>query len=80
MTFDDVRRIASPFPETVETASYGTPSFKVGKKMLCRPREEGNVLVVPTELTALLSDAGALVATPRIRADWSDVAADSGRR
>lgn len=49
MTFDDVRAIVSGFPETVETTSYGTPSFKVGKRMLCRLREEGDVLVVVTE-------------------------------
>lgn len=49
MTFDDVRAIAALFPETVETTSYRTPSFKVGKKMLCRLREEGDVLVVPVE-------------------------------
>jgi len=112
MTFDDVRRIASSLPETVETTSYGTPSFKVGRKMLCRLREEGDVLVVPTaeglrealianrpdvyfetphyagttlvlvrlpaielaELTDLLADAWALVATPKMRAPNPDVA------
>ncbi len=117
MTFDDVQRIASELPETVETTSYGTPSFKVGKKMLCRLREEGDVLVVPTEegvkraliaadpavyfetphyagttlvlvqlpaieraeLAALLADAWALVATPKIRAAHPDVMGKGGR-
>jgi len=118
MTFDDARRIASSLPETAEITSYGTPSFKVGKKMLCLLREEGNVLVVPTaegfkealiatrpdvyfetphyagttlvlvrlpaieraELTDLLADAWALVATPKMRATHAEVAADDGQR
>ena len=41
MTFDDVRAIALDLPEVVETTSYGTPSFKVRKQMLCRLRDDG---------------------------------------
>jgi hypothetical protein len=35
-TVDDLRAIMSRFPETVETTSYGTMSFKAGKKGICR--------------------------------------------
>lgn len=61
MTFDDVRAIALDLPEVEETTSYGTPSFKVRKRMLCRLRDEGETLVVrvdPLEREALLAEAG----------------------
>lgn len=35
-TFDDVRRLMADWPETEESTSYGTPSFKVRKKWICR--------------------------------------------
>lgn len=46
MTFDDVRRIASAFPETREGTSHGTPAFRVGKALMCRQREEEGILAV----------------------------------
>lgn len=46
MTFDDVGRIASAFPDTVETTSHGTPAFRVGKRLMCRQREEEGILAV----------------------------------
>lgn len=68
MTFHDVRRIASALPETVETTSYPTPSFKAGRKMICRLREEGDVLVVVTDAgtkqALLLADPGVYFETP----------------
>jgi len=49
LTFDDIRAIARGFPEAEEGTSYGTPAFKVRKKMFCRFWEDGEVLVVKTE-------------------------------
>ncbi|MBJ7603402.1 MAG: MmcQ/YjbR family DNA-binding protein [Candidatus Dormibacteraeota bacterium] len=45
-----VRDLALKLPEVVETASYGTPSFKIRKRMIARLREEGDVLVVRIDL------------------------------
>ena len=68
MTFDDIREIALSLPEVEETTSFGTPSFKVRKAMLCRLRDEGENLVVrvdPLERAALLADpSGAYFITP----------------
>jgi hypothetical protein len=61
MSFDDVRAMALELPEVVETTSYGTPSFKLRKRMLCRLRDDGATLVVrvdPLEREALLADRG----------------------
>ena len=49
VSFDDVRELALELPETEETTSYGTPAFKVRKKLFARMREEGDVLVVKVE-------------------------------
>ena len=46
MTFEEVREVALALPEVEESTSWGTPAFKVRRKMLCRLREEGDVLVV----------------------------------
>lgn len=46
MTFDDVRRMAAGFPETVETTSHGMPAIRVGKRLMCRQREEDGILAV----------------------------------
>ena len=34
------------FPATAESISYGTPSFKIGKKFLCRILDDGETLVI----------------------------------
>ena len=47
--FDVVRELALTLPETEETTSYGTPAFKVRRKLFARLREEGDVLVVKVE-------------------------------
>ena len=47
MTFDDVRRFLLALPGVEETTSYGTPSLKLGRKMLTRLREDGDTLVLP---------------------------------
>ncbi len=46
LEWSDVRRIMASLPGTVETTSYGTPSFKLGTKFLTRLKEDGVSLVV----------------------------------
>jgi hypothetical protein len=50
VTFDTVRELAMALPEVEESTSWGTPSFKVRRKMILRLREEGDVLVVRIDL------------------------------
>ena len=47
MTFDDVRKIALPWPEVENSTSYGTLALKVRKKPLGRLKEDGDSLVMP---------------------------------
>ncbi len=49
MNFQGVRAIALALPEVEEGTSYGTPAFKVRKKLIARLREDG-VLVVMIDL------------------------------
>lgn len=49
VSFETVRELALELPETEETTSYGTPAFKVRRKLFARLREEGDVLVVKVE-------------------------------
>jgi hypothetical protein len=49
VAFDTVRSLALALPEVVETTSYGTPSFKLRRRMIARLRETG-VLVVRIDL------------------------------
>ena len=37
------------FPQTSETTSYGTPAFKVHKKLLLRLKEDGETLVLHSD-------------------------------
>lgn len=46
MTFDEVRALALVLPGVEEGTHYGTPSFKVAKKMFARLREDGETLVL----------------------------------
>ena len=58
-TVEDLRAIMSRFPETVETTSYGTMSFKAGKKGLCRlwgQRELDNADIADTDVLVLLCE------------------------
>jgi hypothetical protein len=50
VTFETVREIALALPEVEESTSWGTPAFKVRRKMICRLREEGDVLVVRIDI------------------------------
>ena len=61
MTVDDLRGIALAIPEVEEGTSYGTIAFKVRKKLLCRLRDDDEVLVLkcdPIERDALLAENG----------------------
>ncbi len=49
VSFAVVRELALESPESKETTSYGTPAFKVRKKMFARMREVGDVLVVKVD-------------------------------
>ena len=78
---DDVRDIVLELPETEESTSYGTPAFKVRKKLICRlwgEREhkrdnvhDTEVLMVRCELDAkpMLLDAhdDVLFSTPHYK-------------
>lgn len=46
---NDVRALALELPGSEEGTSYGTPAFKVRKKLFARLREEGDVLVVKVD-------------------------------
>jgi hypothetical protein len=46
ITFDTVREIARELPGAVESTSYGTPAFKVGKCLFARQHDERDLLVV----------------------------------
>jgi len=50
VTFQAVAAIACKLPEVEISKSYGTPSLKVRGKMLARLLEDGEVLVLRTEL------------------------------
>src|ERR1700733_13118945 len=44
-----VREIMAVFPESVEATSYGTPAYKVNKKLLIRLKEDGETLVLHSD-------------------------------
>jgi hypothetical protein len=44
-----VREIMATFPETSESTSYGTPAYKVNKKLLLRLKEDGETLVLHSD-------------------------------
>jgi hypothetical protein len=46
LTFTDVRDMALALPGVEESTSYGTPSLKLGKKMLARLKEDGETLIL----------------------------------
>ncbi len=68
MTFDDVRELALALPEAEESSAYGTPCFRVRKRLFARLRDDGTTLVVPVdplEREALLAvPGGAYFITP----------------
>ena len=46
ISFDTVREIARELPGAVESTSYGTPAFKVGKCLFARQHDEVDLLVI----------------------------------
>ena len=44
-----VREIMVAFPQTTESTSYGTPAYKVNKKLLLRLKEDGETLVLHSD-------------------------------
>jgi len=49
VSFDTARKLALALPGVEEYLCYGTPAFRVGKKLLARLREDGDTLVVKIE-------------------------------
>ncbi|MBS2027211.1 MAG: MmcQ/YjbR family DNA-binding protein [Deltaproteobacteria bacterium] len=50
MTYDDVRELARAFPGVEEGTSYGTAALKVKGKLIARLKEDGETLVLKTDL------------------------------
>lgn len=50
VTFETVRQLALALPGAEESTSYGTPAFKVKKKLFVRFHQDGESLVVPVDL------------------------------
>ena len=46
MIFDDVRKIAAPLPGMEEGPCYGTPAFRMRKRLIARLKEDGETLVL----------------------------------
>jgi hypothetical protein len=58
VTFDEIRAHALSLPGVEEATSYGTPAFRVRKRLIARVHEDGESLVVkvdPQEREALLA-------------------------
>jgi len=47
---ETLRRMALNFPGVEEGTSYGTLAFRVGKKFICRMKEDGESLAIRMEL------------------------------
>ena len=51
MTVHDARRVATTFPEAVETTSHDTVAFRVGKTLRSRQPEQDRSLAMRIERT-----------------------------
>ncbi len=49
VTLDDIREVFAGFPGVKEGPSYGTPGFRVGKKLLGRMHQSEDALVLKME-------------------------------
>src|SRR2546427_7770210 len=49
VSFDTVRQIAQKLPGAEESTSYGTPAFKVKKKLFARQHQDGESLVIAVD-------------------------------
>ena len=52
VTFAAAREIALGLPGVAESTSYGTPAFRVRKKLIARQHQDGASLVVRTDFDA----------------------------
>jgi hypothetical protein len=52
VTFETVRKIVLELPDVEETTSYGTPAFRVRKKLIARQHQDGESLVVRADFDA----------------------------
>lgn len=43
---EKLRRLLQPYPSTEEYTCFGTPAFRIKKKLICRIREDGETLAV----------------------------------
>ena len=50
ITLDTVRKLVSQLPGAIEEPSYGTPGFKVNKKLFARLHQKEDAIVVRIEL------------------------------
>ena len=50
ITWETVREIAQQLPGAEEGTSYGTPAFKVGKKLFARFHQSGESIVISMEI------------------------------
>lgn len=49
VSFDTARKLALALPGVEEYICYGTPAFRVRKKLMARLREDGDTMVVKCE-------------------------------
>jgi hypothetical protein len=52
VTFETAREIALRLPGVEEATSYGTPAFRVRRKLLARLHQDGDALVVRADFDA----------------------------
>jgi hypothetical protein len=52
VTLETVRQLALALPGMEEGLSYGTPAFRVGKKLLARMHQDGQTLVLKMDFLA----------------------------
>lgn len=71
VNFETVRRLALRLPEVEEGLCYGTPAFRVRKKLLARLWEDGGTLVVRTDFDTrealMAADPGTFFITDHYR-------------
>ena len=63
LTFAGLRRLALAFPGVEEGTSYGTPAFRVRKKLIARIHDETGSLVL---LTDIAQKEALLAASPKV--------------
>ena len=56
MTLDAIREVAAGFPGAQESTSYGTPAFKVAKKLILRLHQKEDAIVLLLDTVAEQQD------------------------